>query len=189
PVSEQAGAANGQRFTPATPPPPQLSPQMPAMQQKEVASDQYSTGSSQPMMGQQPKKRRTGLITGIIVLLLLIVGGGIGGYIYFTSSTPEKTLSAVCSSLVNNDPQSYFNLESRHEQSQINQAAVDQLFQQLNSSSVGGVKTCSFSNVHQNSSNVTAVITITTGNASFKPTPGTFTLIDENGTWKVDSTT
>jgi serine/threonine protein kinase len=163
-------------------------PQMPVARQAEATSDQYSAPYSQSIAQPRQKKPRTGLIISIVVLLLLLVGGGIGAYIYFTSSTPEKTLSAVCTALINNDPQGYFNLESRHEQSQMNQAAVNQLFQQLSSSSVGGVKSCNYSNVKQNGSNVTAVVTITTGNTSFKPTPATFTLVDENGTWKVDST-
>ncbi len=186
PVPEQAGAA-GQSFS-SSPPPSQFPPTMPAIPQREVASDQYDADKSRSVTEQQPGKRRTGLIIGLVVLLLLIVGGGIGGYLYFTASTPEKTLSAVCSSLVNNDPRSFFNLESSHEQSQINQASVNQLFQELNASSVGGVKTCNFSNVQQSGSNASAIVTITTGNASFKPTPSKFTLVDENGTWKVDST-
>ena len=188
PVSEQAGDANGQRFAPPPPPPPQLPPQMPAMQQREVASDQYSAGTSISTTGQQPGKRRTGLIIGLVVLLLLIVGGGTGAYLYFTASTPEKTLSAVCSSLVNNDQQGFFNQLSKREQGQLTQSAVAQLFQQLNGPSVGGVKTCNFSNVQQSASSATATVTITAGNASFKPTPSKFTLIDENGAWKVDAT-
>ena len=190
PVSEQAEAAHGQRFSsvPPPPPPPQLQSHLPVLQQREVARDQYNAGHAVPVTGQQPAKRRTGLIIGLAVLLLLIAGGGIVGYMYFAASTPEKTLSAVCSSLINNDPRGFFNLESSHEQSQLNQTSVNQLFQQLQSPSVGGVKTCNFINVQQNGSNATAVVTITTGNTSFKPTPSKFTLIDENGTWKVDAT-
>ncbi|HKV57198.1 MAG TPA: hypothetical protein VJO32_02920 [Ktedonobacteraceae bacterium] len=136
----------------------------------------------------QPKKRRTGLIIGLVILLLLIVGGGIGGYIYLNSSTPEKTLSAVCTSLINNDPQGYFNQLSKRQQSQTTEAATAQQFQQLQTSQVGGVKTCNFSNVQQNGSSATAQVSITVGNASANPTsPTKFTLIDENGTWKVDS--
>lgn len=160
----------------------------PVPEQGGGARDHYSTPISQPVVMPAQKKRRTGLIIGIIVLLLLVVGGGIGGYIYLNTSTPEKTLSAICTALINNDPQGFFNLESKHEQSQLTEASTVQLFQQLNSSSVGGVKTCNFSNMQQSGSNATAIVTITTGNASFKPTPTKFTLVDENGTWKVDST-
>ena len=192
PVSEQAGAANVQRFTPAPvpppPPPPQLQPSMPAMQQKEVASDQYSAGKLPPVMGQQAKKRRTGLMIGLAVLLLLIAGGGIGGYIYFSASTPQKTLSAVCTALINNDPQGFFNQLSTHAQSQTSEANIAQHFQQFQSSQVGGVKTCNFSNVQQNGSGATARVTLTFGNASVQPQSLNFTLVDENGAWKVVST-
>ena len=187
PASEQAGAANDQRFTPVAPPPPQIPASMPAMQQREAVSDQYSAGKLGTVAGQQPGKRRTGLIIGLAILLLLIVGGGIGSYIYFSASTPEKTLSAICSSLVNNDQQGFFNQLSTHAQSQNSQSSIAQLFQTLQGPSVGGVKTCNFSNVQQNGSNATAVVTITAGNPSFKPTPANFTLVDQNGTWKVDA--
>ncbi len=183
-VSEQAGAANGQRLTPVSPPPPS----MPVMQQREVASDQYSAGTSGTMTGQQPGKRRTGLIIGLAVLLLLLVAGGIGGYMYFTASTPQKTLSAICSSLVNNDPQGFFNQLSTHAQSQNPESKIAQDFQALQASSIGGVKTCNFSNVQQSGSTATADVSITVGVASANPTsPTRFTLVDENGTWKVDT--
>ncbi|MGH2494091.1 MAG: serine/threonine protein kinase [Ktedonobacteraceae bacterium] len=162
-------------------------PQIPVTQQAGAASDHYSRPDSPSMTQAQPKKRRTGLIIGLVVLLLLLVGGGIGGYIYLNSSTPEKTLSAVCTSLTSNDPQGYFNQLSKRQQGQTTEAATAQQFQQLQTSQVGGVKTCNFSNVQQNGSQATAEVAITVGNASANPTsPTKFTLIDENGTWKVD---
>ncbi len=157
-------------------------------QQKGAASNQDSAPISQPAAQPLPAKRRTGLIIGITVLLLLLVGGGIGGYIYLTSSTPEKTLSAICTALTNNDPQGYFNLLSTHAQSQTTEATIAQLFQQLKSPQVGGVKTCTFSKVQQNGSNATAEVMLTIGNTSANPTsPAIFTLVDQNGTWKVDT--
>ena len=181
PISQQQPSAN-------TNFPAQPDYSRPISEQAGAANNQYSVPYSRPVAQPLPAKRRTGLIIGIVVLLLLVVGGGIGGYIYLNSSTPEKTLSAVCTALINNDPQGFFNLESKHEQSQLSEASVAQQFQQLNSSSVGGVKTCNFSNVQQSGSSATATVTITAGNTSFKPNPGKFTLVDENGTWKVDST-
>lgn len=56
PVSQQAGAANGQPYAPVSPPPPQLPSHMPAMPQQEVASDQYSAGKSRTVTEQQTKK-------------------------------------------------------------------------------------------------------------------------------------
>jgi serine/threonine protein kinase len=157
-------------------------------QQKGATSDQYSAPYSQPAAQPLPAKRRTGLIIGIVVLLLLVVGGAIGGYYYINQSTPEKTLSAVCATLTNNDPQGFFNQLSKHAQSQTNEVAVAQQFQQFQSSQVGGVKTCTFSNVQQSGSNATARVILTFGNASVQPSAFNFTLVNENGTWKVDST-
>ncbi len=186
PVSEQAGAAHDQHFTPALRP-PQIPPYIPAPQQRETAPNQYSVPYSQPVAKPLPAKRRTGLIIGIVVLLLLVVGAGIGGYIYLNSSTPEKTLGAVCTAFTNNDPQGFFNLLSTHTQSQTTEAIIAQQFQQFQSSQVGGVKNCSFSNVQQNGSSATARVTLTFGNASVQQSLN-FTLVNENGTWKVDST-
>jgi hypothetical protein len=186
PISEQAEAAHNQHFTP--PPPSQLPPTMPAPQQKEAASDQYSVPYSQPGAQPLPAKRRTGLIIGIVLLLLLVVGGGIGAYYYINQSTPEKTLSAVCTAVTNNDPQGFFNLLSSHTQSQTTEANIAQQFQQFQSSQVGGIKSCTFSNVQQSGSNATAVVTLTPGNISVKPAQFKYTLVNENGTWKVDST-
>jgi len=165
-----------------------LPSQIPVTQQAGSASDQYGTPVSRSVVMPPQKKRRTGLIIGIVVLLLLVVGGGTGAYIYFTASTPEKTLSAICTSLTSNDPQGFFNQLSKRQQGQTSESAIAAQFQSFNASSVGGVKTCNFSNVQQNGSSATAQVTITVGNASANPTsPTKFTLIDENGTWKVDS--
>ena len=160
----------------------------PVAAQAGISSDQYSTSNVLSTTGSHPQKRRTGLIIAIVVLLLLLVGGGIGGYLYFTASTPEKTLSAICSSLINDDPQSYFNLLSAHAQSQTTEAATAQQFQQLQAAQIGGVKTCNFSNVQQNGSKATAQLSITIGNTSTPPPqPTRVTLVDENGSWKADT--
>ena len=150
----------------------------------EAISDHYSKPVSEPAVIPAQKKRRTRLIIGLIAALVLLVGVGIGGYYYFSQSTPEKTLAAVCSTATNNDPQGFFNLLSSSAQSQTTEASIAQQFQQFQSS--GGITNCSFSNVQQSGSNATARVTVTFGNAlvqSFN-----FTLVDENSTWKVNST-
>ena len=154
-------------------------------QTEKATSDHYSTPISQPAVTLAQKKQRTGLVIGLIAALVLLVGGGIGGYYYINQSTPEKTLAAVCTTVTNNDPQGFFNLLSSHAQSQTSEADVAQHFQQFQSSAVGGVKSCTFSNVQQSGSNATAQVTLTFGNVS--PSSFNFTLVNENGTWKVDS--
>ncbi len=159
-----------------------------AWQQKGATSDQYSTPISQPAAQPLPTKRRTGLIIGIAVLLLLVVGASIGGYYYINQSTPEKTLTAACATFINNDPQGFFNQLSTNAQGQTTGAAIAGQFQQLQSSQVGGVKACTFNNLQQSGSNATARVTLTFGNASVQPSAFNFTLVNENGTWKVDAT-
>jgi flagellar basal body-associated protein FliL len=157
----------------------------PTQRQPEGAiSDRHNTPISRPAVIPTQKKRRTGLIIGLIAALVLLVSAGIGAYYYFSQSTPEKTLSAACSTATNNDPQGFFNLLSSNAQSQTTEASIAQQFQQFQS--VGGVSNCSFSNVQQNGSNATARVMLTFGNASVQSF--NFTLVNENGTWKVDST-
>ena len=158
-------------------------------QPEGATSDNYNTPVSRPAVAPAQKKRRTGLIIGLIAALMLLAAAGIGGYFYFNGqSTPEKTLAAACTAATNNDPQGFFNLLSSRAQSQTTEANIAQQFQQFQSSQVGGVTNCSFTNVQQNGSTATARVTLTFGNASVQPSTLNFTLVNENGTWKVDST-
>ncbi len=134
----------------------------------------------------QPKKRRTGLLAGIIVLLLLVVGGG-SLYFFVLRSTPEKTLSAVCTALTSNDAQGLYNQLSTRAQSQTSVANLTQEFLLVKSPVIGGIKSCTFDNVQQNGSTATADVTLTVGVASLNGKPVKYTLVDENGTWKLDS--
>ena len=137
----------------------------------------------------QPRKRRTGLIIGIVVLILLIVGGAIGGFVYANRSTPEKTLSAVCSAYTSSDAQGLFNQLSARAQSQTSVAKISQGFQAADRPPVNGIKTCNFSNVQQSGSTASADVTFTFGDAALNSLikPVKFQLVDENGTWKLDS--
>jgi hypothetical protein len=137
-----------------------------------------------------PKKRRTGLIIGVIVLLLLVVGGG-SVYFFVLRSTPEKTLSAVCNAYTSGDAQGLFNQLSARAQSQTSVAKISQGFQLLKSPAVNGIKSCNYSNVQQSGSTASADMTFTVGNAQLNSLikPVKFLLVDENGTWKLDSST
>ena len=134
----------------------------------------------------RPKKRRTGLIIGIIVLLLLVVGGG-SLYFFVIRSTPEKTLQAYCTALQNSDAQGAFNQLSASAQSKTSVAELNKGFQAIKNPLIGGIKSCTFSNVQQSGSTATADVTLTVGNSAIpiKPTP--VTLVNENGTWKLNS--
>lgn len=135
---------------------------------------------------ERPRKRRTGLIIGVIVLLLLVVGGG-SVYYFVLRSTPEKTLQAYCDALKNSDAQGAYNLLSTNAQSKTNLTDFTKAFQLLKSPLIGGIKTCTFTNVQQNGSNATADVTVTTGNPAIPIKPNKAFLVNENGTWKIDS--
>ena len=136
-----------------------------------------------------PRKRRTGLIIGLIVLLLLVVGGAIGGFLYTNRSTPEKTLSAVCSAYTSSDAQGLFNQLSARAQSQTSVAKISKSFQAANRPPVNGIKTCNFSNVQQSGTTASADMTFTFGDAALNSLikPVKFLLVNENGSWKLDN--
>ena len=134
----------------------------------------------------QPRKRRTGLIAGIIVLLLLVVGGG-SLYFFVLRSTPEKTLQAYCNALQNSDAQGAFNQLSANAQSKTSVADFTKAFQTVKNPLLGGFKSCTFSNVQQNGSTATADVLFTFGNPAVPSSPTKVILVNENGTWKLDT--
>ena len=135
---------------------------------------------------ERPGKRRTGLIIGVIVLLLLVVGGG-SVYYFVLRSTPEKTLQAYCDALKNGDAQGAYNLLSTNAQSKTNLTDFTKAFQLIKSPLIGGIKSCTFANVQQTGSNATADVTVTVGNPIVPVKPSKAFLVNENGTWKIDS--
>lgn len=151
---------------------------------------QQQWGAAPGQLGAPPqapprKRNRTGLVIGLVVLLLLLVGGGVAGYLVLRS-TPEKTLQAYCTALLNNDAQGVYNQLSAHAQSQTSVAKISQGLQTLSDPRIGGFKTCTYSNVQQNGSSATATIKYTVGNTLVPPLTSNDVLIDENGTWKLD---
>ena len=175
---------------PAYPGYPQAQPGYPPQQPPLAAAPvpgQYGAPGYQAPAAQAPKKRRGGLIIGIVILLLL-VGGGIGGYLYLNRSTPEKTLQAYCSALQNNDAQGAFNQLSMNAQSKTSVAQIAQGLPTLNSPQVGGIKSCTVSNVQQSGSTATGDVQIVVGNSTVPPIHSKGTFVNENGTWKLDTT-
>jgi len=132
------------------------------------------------------KTRSTGLVVGLIVLLLVIVGGAVGGYLYVNRSTPEKTLTAYCTAWQNSDAQGVYNQLSARSQGLTSVTKISQGMQQLNRPIVGGIKSCTFSNVQQSSSTATAALRLVVGDTIIPPINESITLIQENGTWKID---
>jgi hypothetical protein len=167
--------------TPAFPQQPQGYPQ-----QAPWAGAPGQFGAPAAPVATRPQKRRTGLIIGIVVLLLLVVGGG-SLYFFVLRSTPDKTLQAYCTALQNSDAQGAFNQLSASAQSKTSVAQFNSGFQAIKNPLIGGIKTCTFNNVQQNNSTATADVTLTFGNPAIPVKPTLVTLIDENGTWKLNS--
>lgn len=134
----------------------------------------------------RPRKRRTGLIIGLVVLLLLVVGGS-SLYFFVLRSTPDKTLAAYCTALQNSDAQGAFNQLSASAQSKTSVAEFNRGFQAVKNPLIGGIKSCTFNNVQQNGSTATADVTLTFGNTAIPVKPTLVTLVNENGTWKLNS--
>ena len=142
-------------------------------------------GFSQP--GYPPKKGHAGLwITLVVILLVVLVGGGAGVY-FVARSTPQKTLAAYCDGWMKSNAQEiYDQLDSAQQAKSDNSvSSIKKVFDLLNNPLVGGVKNCTVSNVQEHGSTATATVTITFGIG--KSGSETDTLIQENGTWKIDS--
>ena len=198
----------GQQSYPAQQPAAPYPPQSPDYQQ---AQPRYNTapqnfpppqGDYQQQWGAAPgqlgvppapvapprKRSRTGLIIGLVVLLLLLVGGGIGGYLYFTRSTPEKTLQAYCTALQNSDAQGIFNLESSNLQQHTTVNEIRTGLAVIDSPlGGGGVKNCAVGPVtNNNGTTATGTVTITLGNGKSQTSSGV--LVNQNGSWKLGNT-
>lgn len=140
-------------------------------------------GFGQPGFPPPQRKSRAGLWIIIIVLLLLVVGGG-GAYYYFQiRSTPQKTLAAYCDGWKTNNAQEIYNQLDTAQQAKTTVSAIQKAMGLV--SVVGGVKDCTVGSVQENGSTATAIVTITLGDG--KTASETDSLIQENGTWKLDS--
>lgn len=145
----------------------------------------------------QPRRRgRAGLIIGLIVLILIILGGAFAAFAYVNRSTPTKTLQAYCTALQNNDAHGAYILLSTRAQGQENEQTFTQRFAQteeaLRSPLVGGLKSCTVSNVQENGAGATGTITLAVNNTS-ATVPLNVTLVKESsglfGSWKMDQAT
>jgi FHA domain/Domain of unknown function (DUF4878) len=133
---------------------------------------------------QSQKKSRLGLWIALIVIVLLVAAGGVGGYVYLNRSTPEKTLTTYCNALQSGDYQTAYNQLSSSLTSKFTEPQFAQL-SQVSFAAVGGLKSCTVSNVQENGSTATGTITGTFGNGKTQPSP--VSLVNQNGTWKLTS--
>src|SRR5712692_10046912 len=157
--------------------PPAQQPYAPAPGQ--VGFPGYPATAVQPQ-----KKSRLGLWIALIVIVLLVAAGGVGGYVYLNRSTPEKTLTTYCNALQSGDYQTAYNQLSSSSTSGLTESQFAQLSQTV-FAAVGGLKSCTVSNVQENGSTATGTITATFGNGKTQSSP--ISLVNQNGTWKLTS--
>ena len=136
----------------------------------------------------KPKKSRRGLwvvLTLIIVVLLLVVAA-FAAVTYVNRSTPQKTLSAFCTDLKNNDYHDAYAQMSQNFQNHTSEAAFTKFFQN-NFARGGGLKDCQASNIVSGDASGTATITFTVNNPLIPPQPRSSTLVTDSRVWKIDT--
>jgi predicted component of type VI protein secretion system len=137
---------------------------------------------------QKPKKSHRGLWVTLILLIVvvLLAGAAYAAFTYVNRSTPDKTLTAFCTDLKNNDYHGAYQQMSQNFQSRTSEAAFTKFFQD-NFARAGGLKDCQFSNLATSGSTGTATITFTVNNGLIPPQPRSSTLVTDSGVWKIDS--
>lgn len=101
-----------------------------------------------------------------------------------TSSTPQQTLTLFCDALKSRDYATQYNLFSSSVQSRASEAQYAAQVEQSDSQA-GGVTSCIVSNVNQSGSSATGTLSLTFGNGVTGDE--FYTLILENGVWKINS--
>ena len=136
---------------------------------------------------QKPKKSRRGLWVTLFLLIVVVLVAGVAyaAFTYVNRSTPDKTLTAFCTDLKNNDYHGAYQQMSQNFQSHTSEAAFTKFFQD-NFSRAGGLKDCQPSNIATNGSTGTATITFTVNNTLVPPQPRNSTLVTDSGVWKID---
>jgi hypothetical protein len=119
-----------------------------------------------------------------VVLLLVAV---VGSYVYSNRSTPGQALDTACNAFKTGDFPTVYNQYSSSYQSQLGGEASWEAATKQGVSSQGGVANCTYSNVNDNGSAGSDVMSLTFGYGVVE----TFqqTLIVENGVWKINSST
>lgn len=136
------------------------------------------------------RKSRLGLWIALIIIALVIIIAAGGAYYFANRSTPTKTLQAYCDAIKTNNAQEAYNQLSSRVQNQTTLQRFTTNFNTaerlLNSPLVGGISDCTVSNVQENGSSATGTIVITIKNGN-KPVSSNEGLINDNGTWKINS--
>jgi limonene-1,2-epoxide hydrolase len=111
--------------------------------------------------------------------LLVVIALALGGYFYFTRSTPEKTLDAFCNAMQVQDYQTAYNQLSASLQNRETELEF------ANTSLAGGkVSACTHSSANATRNQTTAKVTLVTGSGLRSNTIVTL-MADSGNTWKL----
>lgn len=182
-------AQPGQPMQPEYPQPPQYGqppgyPQQPMYGQQGYQMPQYGTVPV-PAVSMQPRRKRTlaivSTIVGAVVVLAVILG-----VVYFAvRSTPTKTLNTFCNDIQSNNYQGAYDQFSARIRESGTEASFESAFKTALAAR-RGLKGCAVGNVNDDGSIGNGVMTWVFNDsgpsAVFKTT-----LLDENGTWKIDN--
>jgi hypothetical protein len=117
-----------------------------------------------------------------LVIIALVVIIAVGTYVYLNRSTPDKTITTYYSALVHGDYQTAYDQLSTAAKGNITEPQFAHVWQGL-----GGVKAWSLISTQEQGSTANSSVTVTLGNGQIRP--ASISLIDENGTWKIEKET
>ncbi|HEV2581329.1 MAG TPA: FHA domain-containing protein [Ktedonobacteraceae bacterium] len=160
--------------------PPQYYPPYGGQPPAPAAPPNQPSGASLTTRFKTNQRFRLYVIGAGAVILLLIIGF----VVYAAGSTPTKTLNQYCNDFKAGDFSSAYDLLSSTLQTNISRAQYISIEQKL-FTPVGGVTTCSVSNVNESDPSANGNIDYTLGNG--QAATGVYTLVDQNGGWKVSN--
>lgn len=155
---------------------------MPSSQQQIGYLPMIPAGYTGPIPGyvsieQLRRRNRRFILIGLG--LLVVIALAVVGYIFFTRSTPEKTLDVFCNAMQGQDYQTAFNQLSTALQSSETELEFAHTLR-----AGGKVNTCTHSPANTTSNLATAKVTLVTG--AGQSSNNTVTLIMDSGsTWKI----
>ena len=125
---------------------------------------------------QKPKRRGGFVLSSIIIAIVVIIAMGV--YVYLNRSTPDKTVTTYYSALVHNDFQTAYGQLSTSLQGSKSEPQFVSFWQGF-----GGVKAWTLVSSQEQGSTTNSTVTVTLGNGQTRL--ASITLINENGTWKI----
>ncbi len=141
-----------------------------------------------PPFPAKPKKKRRGFLGAVIaiIVVLLLVLVAYGAVTYLNRSTPQKTLTAFCNDLKNNDYHDAYQLMSNDFQSRTSENRFSE-FLKSQFALGGGLKDCQFGNITTSGTTGTAPLTFIVNNSLVPPQNRNSTLVTDSSVWKINS--